>query len=56
MSYLIDCEVNGETILDASDLSSLKSEESTDPKYDLNGDGLVDVDDVNALINYILSK
>ncbi len=33
-----------------------KDEPVEEPKYDLNGDGLVDVDDVNALINYILNK
>ena len=46
----VNCELNGDVILDRSDIMSLKS----NVKGDLNGDGRVDVEDVNALVNIIL--
>ncbi len=52
--YLKSCEVRGSVICDEYDFWNLNVQPNFN--YDLNGDGLVDVDDVNALINAILNK
>ena len=48
------CEVNGQVVCDQSDLAKLYEPQPI-VNCDVNGDGVVDIDDVNIVINAILN-
>ena len=53
---MLSCMDGDECIFTENDFRTASADGNKPLFYDLNGDGLMDVDDVNALINYILSK